>query len=54
MSDGTATYDDLGLTVGLLLQLLAPIFFKGFIVIRNSGFCVLSLKVLLSKREDIG
>ena len=61
---GQQKYDDLGATVGLLLQLLAPIFFKGFIVILDSAFCVLKgiielckrvcLQVLSSKREDIG
>ena len=60
---GQQTYDDLGATVGLLLQLLAPIFFNGLVVILDSGFCVLNgiierckkgVFVLSSKREDIG
>ena len=60
---GQQTYDDLGATVGLLLQLLAPIVFKGLIVILDSGFCVLKgiielckggVFVVSSKREDIG
>ena len=61
---GKQKYDDLGATVGLLLWLLAPIFFNGFIVTLDSGFCVLKGIVelhkkgvfasALSKREDIG
>ena len=60
---GQQTYDDLGATVGLLLQLLAPIFFNGLVVILDSGFCVLKgiielckkgVFVLSTKREDIG
>ena len=47
---GQQTYDDLGVTVGLLLWLLAPIFFKGFIVILDSGFCVLKGIIELCKK----
>ena len=47
---GQQKYDDLGATVGLLLQLLAPIFFKGFIVILDSGFCVLKGIIELHKK----
>ena len=47
---GQETYDDLGVTVGLLLWLLAPIFFKGFIVILDSGFCVLKGIIELCKK----
>ena len=61
---GQQKYDDLGITVGLLLWLLAPIFFKGFVVVLDSGFCVLKgiielckksvFASALIKREDIG
>ena len=44
------TYDDLGATVGLLLQLLAPIFFKGFVGILDSGFCLLKGIIELCKK----
>ena len=47
---GQQTYDDLGMTVGLLLWLLAPIFFKGFVVILDSGFCVLKGIIELCKK----
>ena len=42
------TYDNLGAAVGLLLQLLAPIFFKRFNVILDSGFNRILSKVLKS------
>ena len=42
-------YDDLGSTVGLLLRLLTPIFHLGFIVILDSGFCVLKGIIELRK-----
>ena len=47
---GQQKYDDLGATVGLLLQLFAPIFFKGFIFILDSGFCVLKGIIELCKK----
>ena len=47
---GQETYDDLGVTARLLLWLLAPIFFKGFIVILDSDFCVLKGIIELCKK----
>ena len=38
---GIQQYDNLGSTVGLLLCMLSPIYHKGFVVILDSGFCVL-------------
>ena len=38
---GIQQYDNFGSTVGLLLNMLSPIYHKGFIVILDSGFCVL-------------
>ena len=46
---GQPQHDNLGSTIGLLLQILTPIFFKGFIVILHSGFCVLKGIVELRK-----
>ena len=42
-------YGNLGATVGLLPCLLVPIFHLGFVVILDSGFCV--LKVILKLRK---
>ena len=42
-------YNNLGSTVGLLMQLLLPIFHLGFIVILDSGFCVLKGIIELHK-----
>ena len=42
-------FDDLGSTVGLLLRLLTPIFHLGFIVILDSGFCMLKGIIELRK-----
>ena len=50
---GQPQHDNLGSTIGLLLQILTPIFFKGFIVILDSGFCVLKHIVELRKRESL-
>ena len=47
---GQQKYDDLGATVGLLLWLLAPIFFNGSVVILDSGFCVLKGIIELHKK----
>ena len=47
---GQPQYDNLGSTVGLLLQILTPTFFKGFIMILDSGFCVLKGIVELRKK----
>ena len=49
---GQPEHDNLGSTVGLLLRILTPIFFKGFIVILDSGFCVLKGIVELRKKES--
>ena len=40
-----------GNTVGLLLHILQPIFTKGYVVVLDSGFCVLKGIVELKKRE---
>ena len=40
----------MGPTVGLLLCMLAPIFHLGFMVILDSGFCVLKAIVELHKK----
>ena len=37
-------------TIGLLLHMLAPIFNLGFMVILNSGFCVLKAIIELHKK----
>ena len=50
---GQPQHDNLGSTIGLLLQILTPIFFKGFIVILDSGFCVLKHIVEVRKRESL-
>ena len=36
---GQQEFDNMGSTFGLLLQMLAPIFHKGYVVILGSGFC---------------
>ena len=46
---GQQQYGNLGVTVGLLLHLLMPIFHLGFVVIIDSGFCV--LKGIIKMRE---
>ena len=47
---GIQQYDNFGSTVGLLLRMLSPIYHKGFIVILNSGFCVLKGIIELRKK----
>ena len=47
---GIQQYDNLGSTVGLLLCMLPPIYHKGFIVILDSGFCVLKGIIELRKK----
>ena len=47
---GQQEYGNLGVTVGLLLHLLVPIFHLGFVVILDSGFCVLKAIIKLRKK----
>ena len=47
---GQPQYDNLGSSIGLLLWILTPIFFKGFIVIQDSGLCMLKGIVKLRKK----
>ena len=47
---GQQEFDNMGSTVGLLLQMLAPIFHKGYVVILDSGFCVLKAIIELRKK----
>ena len=47
---GQQEYGNLGVTVGLLLPLLVPIFHLGFVVIFDSGFCVLKVIIELRKK----
>ena len=47
---GQQEYDNMGSTVGLLLRMLAPIFHKGYVVILDSGFCVLKAIIELRKK----
>ena len=47
---GIQQYDNFGSTVGLLLRMLSPIYHKGFIVILDSGFCVLKGIIELRKK----
>ena len=47
---GIQQYDNFGSTVGLLLHMLSPIYHKGFIVILDSGFCVLKGIIELRKK----
>ena len=47
---GIQQYDNFGSTVGLLLQMLSPIYHKGFVVILDSGFCVLKGIIELRKK----
>ena len=47
---GIQQYDNFGSTVGLLLQMLSPIYHKGFIVILDSGSCVLKGIIELGKK----
>ena len=47
---GQHKYEELGSTVGLLLRMLFPIFHLGFVVILDSGFCVLKGIVELCKK----
>ena len=42
--------DEKGPTIGLLLRMLAPIFNLGFMVILDSGFCVLKAIIELHKK----
>ena len=46
---GIQQYDNFGSTVELLLQMVSPIYHKGFIVILDSGLCV--LKSIIELRE---
>ena len=47
---GIQQYNNLSSPVGLLLRMLSPIYHKGFIVILNSGFCVLKGIIELRKK----
>ena len=47
---GIQQYDNFGSTVGLLLHMLSPIYHKGFVVILDSGFCVLKGIIELRKK----
>ena len=47
---GQQQFDDMGSTVGLLLRMLTPIFHKGYVVILDSGFCVLKGIIELRKK----
>ena len=47
---GQQQYENLGATVGLLLSLLVPIFHLGFVVIHDSGSCVLRGIIKLRKK----
>ena len=47
---GQQEFDNMGSTVGLLLWMLAPIFHKGYVVILDSGFCVLKAIIKLRKK----
>ena len=47
---GQQEFDNMGSTVGLLLWMLAPIFYKGYVVILDSGFCVLKALIELRKK----
>ena len=47
---GQLEYEELGSMVGLLLRMLFPIFHLGFVVILDSGFCVLKGIVELPKK----
>ena len=47
---GQQEFVNMGSTVGLLLQMLAPIFHKGYVVILDSGFCVLKAIIELRKK----
>ena len=47
---GQQEFDNMGSTVGLLLQMLAAIFHKGYVVILDSGFCVLKALIELRKK----
>ena len=42
--------DEKGPTIGLLLRMLAPIFNLGFMVILDSGFCILEAIIELCKK----
>ena len=47
---GQQEFNNMGSTVGLLLRMLAPIFHKGYVVILDSGFCVLKAIIKLRKK----
>ena len=47
---GQQEFDNMGSTVGLLLWMLAPIFHKGYVVILDSGLCVLKAIIELRKK----
>ena len=47
---GQQEFNNMGSTAGLLLRILAPIFHKGYVVILDSGFCVLKAIIKLRKK----
>ena len=47
---GKPKHDEMGSTVGLLLQMQVPIFHMGLVVILDSGFCVLKGIIELHKK----
>ena len=47
---GIQQYNNFGSTVGLLLCMLSPIYHKGFVVLLDSGFCVLKGIIELRKK----
>ena len=47
---GQQEFDNMGSKVGLLLRMLTPIFHKGYVVILDSGFCVLKTIIELQKK----
>lgn len=50
----TSEFGDKGKTVGLLLRMTRPIWYKGFVVVLDSGFCVLKGIVELAKKGVYG
>ena len=47
---GQQQYENFGLMVGLLLQMLSPIYHKDFVVILDSRFCILKSIIKLRKK----
>ena len=47
---GQQQYENFSLTVGLLLQMLSPIYHKGFVVMLDTKFCVLKHIIELRKK----